>query len=352
VHVLIDATDDPVEAVALIWRAQDDDNFWCIEVGHTQCQLSLREDGHWRRFPAVRDCRLVPNTLNSLQVVDDGKSFRLYLNAHLVYQSLFSDTRLSGGTGVGIRIERGEGRTRLRAFEAHPRAVKIPGMVGLDAAPVGDGSRVIVSDDFAGAPADLTEHATTVGGRRWTRDIGQGQIRLTGRSAARVLGSVERPCPGRTAYTIDWQNPKFADLAVTVTPPGTRTGVKEEGRAGLIFWQDARNYLILSAFIGDYPAMSIAAFFQIDGFEELYDAVWSNVGNRMHLGVPHDFRVAFDGRRFVAFINDEPVLYRALRDVYPKCDEFRIHRVGITANWEWGNDTGSTFQDFVASDQA
>jgi hypothetical protein len=93
--------------------------------------------------------------------------------------------------------------------------------------------------------------------------------------------------------------------------------------------------------------MSIAAFFQIDGFEELYDAVWSNVGSRMHWGEPHDFRVAFDGGAFVASINEEPLVYRALTDVYPRAKALRINRVGLVANWEWGTDTGSSFQRFV-----
>jgi hypothetical protein len=110
--------------------------------------------------------------------------------------------------------------------------------------------------------------------------------------------------------------------------------------------------LILSAFVEQWPAMSIAAFFRIRGFEELYDAVWTNVGQRMHWGEPHDFRVTFDGQHFCAYINDEPVLYRALTDVYPGTANLRIAKVGIVANWEWGNDTGSAFQNFVARSRA
>ena len=97
--------------------------------------------------------------------------------------------------------------------------------------------------------------------------------------------------------------------------------------------------------------MSIAAFFQWEGFEELYDAVWSNVGRRMHFGVPHDFRVTFEEELFQASIDGEPVLYRALSDVYPDWNKFLIRRVGIVANWEWGQDTGSVFQSFTAWDQ-
>ncbi len=146
---------------------------------------------------------------------------------------------------------------------------------------------------------------------------------------------------------IDWPDPKFADIEVRITPAGKRKGTKEKGRAGLIFWQDPENYVTLSAFVEDWPAMSIAAFFHVRGFEELFDAVWSNVGSRMHWGEPHDFRVIFDGEKFAAYINGEPVLYRALADVYPRYRQLLIRKVGIVANWEWGTDTGSTFESFL-----
>ena len=45
-------------------------------------------------------------------------------------------------------------------------------------------------------------------------------------------------------------------------------------------------------------------------------------------------------------INDEPVFYRAYRNVYPDLPPFRIRKVGIIANWEFGNDTGSRFERF------
>ena len=100
--------------------------------------------------------------------------------------------------------------------------------------------------------------------------------------------------------------------------------------------------------MNDAYGTSISAFFQVDGFEELYDAVWTNVGRRIRWGVPYDFRVAFDGSRFLAFVDGEPVLYRALSDIYPDWAGMEIHRVGMVVNWEWGNDTGTTFRDFVA----
>jgi hypothetical protein len=149
-------------------------------------------------------------------------------------------------------------------------------------------------------------------------------------------------------YMVPWSETGFADVQVTITPAGRSRGTREKGRSGVAFWQDPDNYLILSAFVEDWPAMSIAAFFQVGGFEELFDAVWTNVGTRMHWGEPHAFRVTFDGMHFASYINGEPVLYRALTDVYAGCAPFRVNRVGIVANWEWGNDTGSSFERFVA----
>ena len=351
VHVLVDSTHKAVEGIAIIWRAKDEDNFWCFEVNSHQCQLSIKEGGISSNFPASKDCRLIPNTLNSIQVYDDGENIRLYLNGDLVYGTTFADTRLQHATGAGIRATATEGSAWLRSFEAHPRNVEIRRDFSFGDAWIAKGDQIVARDDFEGPPGDLAGHQTSLGDKRWRKLIGQGVIQLTGHGGAKVLGSVDKPCPGRTAYAIEWRNPDFADLEVTITPPGTRKGLGEKGRAGLIFWQDSRNYFILSAFLGDWPAMSIAAFFQMDGFEELYDAVWSNVGNRMHLGVPHDFQVVCDGKRFLAFINREPVLYRALTDVYPEWDSLAINRVGIVANWEWGNDTGSLFQNFIAKDR-
>ena len=50
----------------------------------------------------------------------------------------------------------------------------------------------------------------------------------------------------------------------------------------------------------------------------------------------------------MVYLNGEPVLYRALSDVYPECEPLRIRAVGIVANWEFGDDTGSRFDHFVA----
>jgi hypothetical protein len=351
VHVLIKTNANKIGGVSLIWRFKDEGNFWSFEMGTGQCHLAVKENGHWSRFPASKSYALNLNSLNSAQVVDDGENFRLYLNGNLVFGTTFADRRLSDATGVGVAVRDATQDSLFLSFEAHPRSVPIPKALDLGAPWLIEGNKVVASDDFTGPPADLDQRPTSVGAKIWKKEIGFGAFQLTGSGALKVQGTLENPSPGRTAYTIDWSNPNFADVVVSITPPGLRRGLKERGRGGLIFWQDARTYLTLSVFLDDWYGTSIAAFFQVDGFEELYDAVWTNIGRRVHPGIPYDFRVVFDGERFLAFVNGEPVLYRALSDVYPTWDRLQIRQVGMVTNWEWGNDTGTIFKDFIAKDR-
>jgi hypothetical protein len=92
----------------------------------------------------------------------------------------------------------------------------------------------------------------------------------------------------------------------------------------------------------------VSCFSCLDGFEDIYDAVWSNVGAGIRWGDSHRLRIAFDGMHLMALLDDEPVLYRALTDIYSDASRLLIRRVGLIANWEWGNDTGSTFHKFCA----
>ena len=116
-----------------------------------------------------------------------------------------------------------------------------------------------------------------------------------------------------------------------------------------MFWQDTGNYLSVSTWLDDaYNGASISVFPKRLGFEELYDAVWTNVGDQVPWGKPFRLRVALDSDRFVVLIDNEPVMQRALTDLYPDDPPLRIARVGLAVNWEWGNDTGSTLKNFTA----
>jgi hypothetical protein len=349
-HAVVQTDTRPVDKVGLLFRVKDRDNYWMFETGTKMCALVIKENGLISRFPATTAHYLAPNAANAVQVSDDGQTIRLSLNGELVYDTQFVDPRLSGATGVGIQCGIGTS-AMVRNFEAHAR--KIPAPKPLDFEPPwhAHGNRVRAADDFVGPATDVAGRTISRGGQTWRRLLGKGEFWLTGDGAAKVRGSVAEPCPDRTAYTIPWSNHRFADLSVQITPPGIRKGVLERGRGGLILWQDADNYITLSVFIDDWYGMSIAAFFYRNGYEELYDAVWSNIGKRIHWGMPYDFRVVFDSTRFTAYVNEEPVLHRALSDIYPDWQELLIDEVGLVANWEWGTDTGSIFREFVAKDR-
>ena len=201
------------------------------------------------------------------------------------------------------------------------------------------GMRVVVADDFTGEPADLDGRITPVGGKCWSRVIGTGSIEVTGEGCARV----RTPCPGRTAYCVDWNHEDFVDLEVTITPSGNKSG--KLCMAGFILYQDSGNYVTLRRYRADYyPGGSVSTFFKFNGFEDIYDAVWVNVGDRIAYGKSSRIRLCCDGTQYVVFVDDEAVLYRAFRDVYPDVKPLRINKVGIIANWEFGTDTGSTFK--------
>ena len=116
-----------------------------------------------------------------------------------------------------------------------------------------------------------------------------------------------------------------------------------------IIYQDLNNYITLNVWRADYyNGASISTFFKFDGFEDLYDAIWTNVGNRVYYGRPSRLRLCCDGGQYLVFVDGEPVLYRAFTDVYSHVDRLSINKVGLMANWEWGCDTGSKFEQFKA----
>lgn len=349
IHVLL-ATTDTVTAAGIVWRFQDSENFWSFIIGSEKCQLLIQENGIGTSIAVSDRVHLEPNTINSLQILDDGKTFSLYLNGKLVFDTSFSDPRLQNATGTGIQSIESNNNLYFRSFEAHPRNIPIPKQLDLGSPWVAEGKQILVSDNFIGTQnIDLAEKTTTTGNRPWRKEIGTGIVELTENNSAKVKATAKKHNPGRTAYTVAWENPEFADIQVEITPPGSKRGQGEKGRGGLIFWQDPDNYIIINNWLDDWFAgASISSFFTINGFEDLYDAVWTNVGDRVVWGVPHTLRVVFDGLNYTAFVNDEPVLYRSLRDVYPNVKRLAINRVGIVANWEWGNDTGSVFNNFVA----
>ncbi|EAW36172.1 hypothetical protein [Lyngbya sp. PCC 8106] len=350
IHTLI-ATSEIITPVAILWRVQDQENLWGLWLSETQCQLQIKQEGSWNSIAVSNALYLKPNQIYSVQILDDGNTFNLYLNGKLIFDSSFKDSRFQNATGVGLGSEISNDQLCFREFEVHPRSIAIPTEIDLGSPWMEKGKKVIVSEKFEGLAQELTTKKTTTGNKIWQKELGKGVIKLTGKGRAKVEASWQNPNPGRTAYTIDWDDALFADIQADITPPKLYKNKKTEGRGGLIFWQDQNNYLIVANWLSaSYAGSSISSFFCINGFEDVYDAVWTNVGRRVNWGVTHTLRVVFDGMNYTAFIDHEPVLYRALTDVYPKLKQpLLICRVGIVANWEWGgDDMGTIFNNFVA----
>jgi hypothetical protein len=351
VHALASLGKGDDGRVGIVWRFIDERNHWRMEVGLRECEVILVEDG----VRKVRASTGIPGSegerVHRLQVLDDGRHMMAYVDGDPITESWIADKLFEGATGVGFLVSgQGDGeRGSISRFEAHPRSIGMPDKLDIGSTWMRKGDRIVAADDFEGASGDFDGRLTPVGALRWSRLMGSGVIEMTGEGAARIRGTVDEPCPDRTAYCLDWENPDFVDLEVMIIPPGTGRGQKHRSTAGFILYQDRDNYVTLNVWREDYyGGASISTFFKFGGFEDIYDAIWTNVADRVYYGRPSRLRVCCDGERYLVFVNEEPVLYRAFRDVYPDVERLRIRKVGLLANWEFGNDTGSRFERFRA----
>jgi hypothetical protein len=211
----------------------------------------------------------------------------------------------------------------------------------------------VIEETFDGPAGDLAGRRAG-SAHRWTRLLGRGRIELVGPGEARFDAAPDRPIPDRTAYTVDWADPTHCDLELTMCSPGREGGNEgQRCRAGLVIWQDADNYFAVNIYLdASYPAASASTFFQFRGFEDIYDAVWSNLGDLVRWNRPLRLRLVCDGESYLVLVDDEPVLHRAFSDVHPATERLRISKVGIIANWEWGHDTGTSLTRFEARGRA
>src|SRR3546814_11139887 len=114
--------------------------------------------------------------------------------------------------------------------------------------------------------------------------MGDGVFALDGTGGARIVASVADPIRVRTAYGVDWPDPGFADIEARILPAGGEGSRDDKARGGLMFWQDERNYIIVNSWLdeshtGEFKHCgAVSSFFYLNGFEDIYDAVWTNVG--------------------------------------------------------------------------
>lgn len=340
---LICAVATAVESKArtgLVWRCQDTQNHWRLELGARACDVVLVLAGQ-REVLLSHEHEITAGTPVRLQILEDGVRFMVYLDGEPLSQQWLADTRLSGASKVGMLLEAGG---LMRAFEAHPRQIKLPAVLDLGAPWLRKGTRVVLEENFIGPAGDLAGRSIA-SGNRWERLLGSGVIELTGASSARVRASASEPCPGRTMYCVDWPHADFVDMEVIITPPGTGRGEKHRTTAGLVLYQDNGSYVMLNLWRSDfYAGGSVSTFFRFGDYEDVYDAIWTNIGDRVDYGRPLRLRLCSDGEYYAAMVNDETVLVRAFRDVYPDVGRLHLRKVGIIANWEFGTDTGSRFE--------
>ncbi|MCC6435380.1 MAG: hypothetical protein IT196_10165 [Acidimicrobiales bacterium] len=310
---------------------------------------------------------------HSLQVCDDGRQLSVIVDGAVALPAF--DAGGASGNAVGVRLPDEVQLAPLVAFEAHPAALTLPADLQPATPPIPVATATVYDDDFRvprvpvldgtprpDGPGLLGHRPVAEGGPVWEHTIGNTAFLLDGDGA--VVQPVPSPTGGakgklaalvraeehRNAYTLPWPDPTSADAIVTLVAPGSGPGQGQRGRGGLVFRQDADHQLIVNTWIDDeYGGTSVSSFLRIGGFEDVYDAVWTNVGRRITYGHPYDLRVAFDGETYAVFVNDEPVLYRRISDIVPSAPPLRIERLGIVSNWEFGDDTGTRFLRFRAS---
>lgn len=328
----------------IVWRVADSRNYHCLSISRNRCELAIVAEGERQ---LAQSCALTEDDGRhplTVQIRDDGSEIAAAINGRPIVESARSAETRSTGRGVGIFFEPDDNAAPLiRDFEAHPRLVDLSAELPFALPWSRSGDVQVISDDFGSQRGDLAGYGSP-GGAVWSRIMGDCRFELTGDQGVRIAATRQQPTANRTAYGFDWPEPNFADVSTVIVPPGQERGQNHAARGGLVFWQDEKNYFIINNWLDDsYGGGSISAFFYFRGFEDIYDAVWTNVNDRLAYGQPNRLRLVCDGTQFRVHLNDVPVLYRAFRDVYPRLGRFHIRKVGLVSNWEWGRDTGSRF---------
>jgi hypothetical protein len=341
---------DASGTIDLIWSYTANSDCFRLSLSAARGTLIQRLDGTERELSCVSFENFPFGEGQPIQIVLTPDAIRVTVGGSLRMQLPIEEhvaPRDTTDNRVGFRLS-GSG-VSVESFETHPTDIRIPEELDLGALSIRNGDQVVIAESFEGPPRELDGKLATRGGGQWRRVLGEGHIDIIGANVAKVRASAEAPNPGRTIFLLDWKGGEIVDLEMDIKVPGTDRWQRHRPRAGFVIWQDPNNYMLLNLWRSDdYGGASISTFFQIDGFEDLYDAIWSNIGGRAWYGQKLTLRLLFDGRQYIAFIDGEPVLFRRLSDVYPDCQKLKISAVGVVVNWEWGNDTGSELSNFVA----
>jgi len=332
IHLRVEqVADEPV--VRVRWRWSAGGGVELMLDGH-RAILTLRQDNTETVVAEAGTGSLGESS--SVQILDGGQRVAVHLGSQLLIDTVIEPTT-AGGAGLGLAAA----GARIVDYEAHPRTVPMPPELSMEPAWEPTAGTVVLDDEPPPGAGELAGP--------WERVLGQGVLEVEPGGAVRVRASLQSPNPGRTVYARPWPNPAFGQFEVDVIPPGSRGGEGHRCRSGLCLWEDEDTFLVLNVWCQDsYEGSSISTFLRIDGREGFYDPVWTLTGNKVLPGRPVRLRVASDGDLYRVWLDDEPVLYRSVFDVYPDGRRFAINRIGLVANWEWGDDTGSRFRNFRA----
>ncbi|RMD61097.1 MAG: hypothetical protein D6824_08460, partial [Planctomycetota bacterium] len=267
-----------------------------------------------------------------IQALDDGAAVSCAIDG---VQAFDGPVAVERSDAEGAALVELEAPVEARCLVV-PRAVQPLRELAVEAPTVRPAGQVVAADDFAGTEGDINGRTTPLGALPWRRRWGRGVFERTGSGQLRVRASVAAPCPGRTIYALPWRHAGGVEASVVITPPGTARGQRERCRAGFAFLQDQRNMLLVNVWLDDrYNTTSISTFYRFAGFEDIFDAVWSCMGERRVVwGRPFELRVRFDEERFLACVDGEPILVRAVSDVQPWRRRLQVREVGLLANWE------------------
>ena len=216
-HAVLDAGRAPGQ-LGLRWRLAGAGAHLAVQLDETGCSLLVRSaDGDERVLLADPARRMQAGRRHILQVLDDGATVAVHLDGELVGGQWTAVDDLADGGGLEVALR---GDIALRSVEAHPRHVPIPEELDCGAPWAPPPSAPVFEERFDLVGVELAGATTPSGGRPWQRVEGEGAIELLG-GHARVRADRERPNPGRTIFTVPWDDPGFADLELEMTIPGT-----------------------------------------------------------------------------------------------------------------------------------
>ncbi len=311
---------------SLIWRYHDPQHYLVLELNTYEVRLKLQY-GLRQAVLASEPYGAPPGQPHWLQVLDDGLALTLTLDGRPLFsESPLLEPRLAQATGVGLAGQATD-------LEVHPRQVSLPPALELGLPWQAWGHQTVFVPHLNQPSEDLLVF--------WEPTLGQGVL-----SPAEGGVRIEAAGGERTFYTVPWAEGGLVDLEAEILPPGTHPKERHQSRAGLCLWQDAQHYLVVALHLDDQVSL-VAAALRFAGYEDPYDTVFSRVPDLLYHGVPVRLRVVCDGEQFQVYLEGEPVLYRALRDIYPGAGRLWIRRVGLALSG-FGRDTGSIFRSWLA----